>query len=45
MAYRLLGDYYAKIPNDSVSDITLARQYYLKAVITRVLADEKRWGS
>ena len=31
MAYRLLGDYYAKIPNDSVSDIPLARQYYLKA--------------
>ena len=31
MAYRLLGDYYAKIPNDSVIDIPLARQYYLKA--------------
>lgn len=31
IAYRLLGDYYAKIPNDSVSDIPLARQYYLKA--------------
>lgn len=31
MAYRLLGDYYAKIPNDSVTDIPLARQYYLKA--------------
>ncbi len=31
MAYRLLGDYYAKILNDSVSDIPLARQYYLKA--------------
>lgn len=31
MAYRLLGDYYAKIPNDSISDIPLARQYYLKA--------------
>ena len=31
MAYRLLGDYYAKIPNDSVSDFPLARQYYLKA--------------
>ena len=31
MAYRFLGDYYAKIPNDSVSDIPLARQYYLKA--------------
>lgn len=31
MAYRMLGDYYAKIPNDSVTDIPLARQYYLKA--------------
>lgn len=31
LAYRLLGDYYAKIPKDSVSDIPLARQYYLKA--------------
>lgn len=31
IAYRLLGDYYAKIPNDSVSDIPLARKYYLKA--------------
>jgi len=31
IAYRLLGDYYAKIPNDSVTDIPLARQYYLKA--------------
>lgn len=31
IAYRLLGDYYAKIPNDSVSDIPMARQYYLKA--------------
>lgn len=31
MAYRLLGDYYAKIPNDSINDIPLAMQYYLKA--------------
>lgn len=31
IAYRLLGDYYAKIHNDSVSAIPLARQYYLKA--------------
>ena len=31
MAYRFLGDYYAKIPNDSVCDIPIARQYYLKA--------------
>lgn len=31
MAYRLLGDYYAKIPNDSLYDIPLAMQYYLKA--------------
>ena len=31
MAYRLLGDHYAKIPNDSASDIPLARRYYLKA--------------
>lgn len=31
MAYRLLGDYYAKIPNDSVIDIPLAAQYYRKA--------------
>lgn len=31
MAYRLLGDYYAKIPTDSALDIPLARQYYLKA--------------
>ena len=31
MAYRLLGDYYAKIPKDSISDIPLARQYYLRA--------------
>lgn len=31
MAYRLLGDHYAKIPNDSAIDIPLARQYYLKA--------------
>ena len=31
IAYRLLGDYYATIPNDSVTDIPLARQYYLKA--------------
>lgn len=31
MAYRILGDYYAKIPNDSANDIPLARQYYLKA--------------
>lgn len=31
MAYRLLGDCYAKIPNDSIKDIPLAMQYYLKA--------------
>lgn len=31
MAYRMLGDYYAKIPNDSLIDIPLARKYYLKA--------------
>jgi len=31
MAYRILGDHYAKIPNDSAIDIPLARQYYLKA--------------
>lgn len=31
MAYRLLGDHYAKLPNDSAIDIPLARQYYLKA--------------
>ena len=31
MAYRLLGDHYAKIPNDSAIDIPLAREYYLKA--------------
>ena len=31
MAYRMLGDYYAKIPNDSINDIPLAMQYYLKA--------------
>lgn len=31
MAYRMLGDYYAKIPNDSASDIPLAIQYYMKA--------------
>lgn len=31
MAYRLLGDYYAKIPKDSINDIPLAMQYYLKA--------------
>lgn len=31
MAYRLLGDYYAKIPNDSINDTPLAMQYYLKA--------------
>lgn len=31
MAYSLLGDYYAKIPNDSAIDIPLAREYYLKA--------------
>ena len=31
IAYRLLGDYYAKIPNDSINDIPLAMQYYLKA--------------
>ena len=30
-SYRLLGNYYAHIPNDSASDIPLARQYYLKA--------------
>lgn len=31
MAYRMLGDYYAKIPNDSISDVPLAMHYYLKA--------------
>ena len=31
MAYRMLGDYYAKIPSDSTNDIPLAIQYYLKA--------------
>lgn len=31
MAYRLLGDHYAKSPNGSAIDIPLARQYYLKA--------------
>ena len=31
MAYRLLGDYYEKIPNDSINDIPMAMKYYLKA--------------
>lgn len=44
MAYRLLGDYYAKIPNDSVSDIPMARQYYLKASDHACLGRrEARW--
>lgn len=31
LAYRLLGDYYAEVPNDSAKDIPLAMQYYIKA--------------
>lgn len=44
MAYRLLGDYYAKIPNDSAIDIPLAREYYLKASDYACLGRrEARW--
>ena len=44
MAYRLLGDYYAKIPNDSAIDIPLAREYYLKASDFACLGRrEARW--
>lgn len=44
MAYRILGDHYAKIPNDSVIDIPLARQYYLKASDHACLGRrEARW--
>lgn len=44
MAYRLLGDHYAKIPNDSVIDIPLAREYYLKASEYACLGRrEARW--
>ena len=44
MAYRLLGDHYAKIPNDSAIDIPLAREYYLKASDHACLGRrEARW--
>ena len=44
MAYRLLGDYYTKIPNDSAIDIPLAREYYLKASDYACLGRrEARW--
>lgn len=44
MAYRLLGDHYAKIPTDSATDVPLAMQYYMKASEHACLGRrEARW--
>ena len=44
MAYRILGDHYAGIPNDSAADMALARKYYLMASDHACLGRrEARW--